>query len=97
MQRLLDAAGFAYTGCDARGSDLCFDKWRTRQAVSAMGVAVAPGRHFLASNKPAAATIAAELGGQVVLKPNRQGSSVGLQIVSTKAGLEIAHACDFIV
>ncbi len=90
MQRLLDAAGFSYSGCDARGSDLCFDKWRTRQAVSAMGVQVAPGRHFLAGNKPAAATLASELGEQVVLKPNRQGSSVGLQIVSSKAGLEIA-------
>ena len=39
MQRLLDAAGFSYGGCDAKGSDLCFDKWRTRQSVSAMGVA----------------------------------------------------------
>ena len=90
MQRLLDGAGFAYSGCDTRGSDLCFDKWRTRQTVSAMGVAVAPGRHFLANQKPTVANLALELGDQVVLKPNRQGSSVGLQIVSSKAGLEIA-------
>lgn len=90
MQRLLDNAGIAYSGCDAKGSELCFDKWRTRQAVSALGVAVAPGRNFLASGKPTAATLAAELGEQVVLKPNRQGSSVGLQIVSSRAGLEIA-------
>jgi len=90
MQGLLDAAGFSYSGCDAKGSELCFDKWRTRQAVSAMGVAVAPGRHFVASAKPNAATLSSELGDQVVLKPNRQGSSVGLQIVSSRAGLEIA-------
>ena len=90
MQGLLDAAGFSYSGCDAKGSALCFDKWRTRQAVSAMGVAVAPGRHFLANAKPNAAALSAELGDQVVLKPNRQGSSVGLQIVSSRAGLEIA-------
>lgn len=90
MQRLLDAAGFSYTGCDARSSDLCFDKWRTRQSVSAMGVPVAPGRNFPASQKPTAAALVAELGEQVVLKPNRQGSSVGLQIVSSKVGLEIA-------
>ncbi|HEY8995606.1 MAG TPA: D-alanine--D-alanine ligase [Lacunisphaera sp.] len=90
MQRLLDAAGFSYGGCDAKGSELCFDKWRTRQSVSAMGVQVAPGRHFFATQKPAAATLNAELGDQVVLKPNRQGSSVGLQIVSSKVGLEIA-------
>ena len=90
MQRLLEAAGVAYAGCDAKGSDLCFDKWRTRQAVSAMGVQVAPGRHFSATAKPTAAALTAELGEQVVLKPNRQGSSVGLQIVTTKVGLEIA-------
>jgi D-alanine-D-alanine ligase len=90
MQRLLEAAGIAYTGCDAKGSELSFDKWRTRQAVSAMGVQVAPGRNFLASAKPTAASLVAELGEQVVLKPNRQGSSVGLQIVSSKVGLEIA-------
>lgn len=90
MQRLLDAAGFSYTGCDARSSDLCFDKWRTRLSVSAMGVPVAPGRSFTAKDKPTAAALAAELGEQVVLKPNRQGSSVGLQIVSSRVGLEIA-------
>src|SRR5438128_1647096 len=50
MQFLLDAGGFAYSGCDAKGSDLCFDKWRTRQSVSAMGVQVAPGRHFPAGS-----------------------------------------------
>lgn len=92
MQRLCEAAGLAYAGCDAAGSDLCFDKWRTRQSVAAMGVAVAPGRFFAAADKPSAATLAAELGPQVVLKPNRQGSSVGLQIVTTPAGLQIALA-----
>lgn len=90
MQRLLEAAGVAYAGCDAKGSELCFDKWRTRQAVSALGVQVAPGRSFTMANKPTAAALVAEYGEQVVLKPNRQGSSVGLQIVTTKVGLEIA-------
>ena len=92
MQRLLEGAGIAYAGCDARGSELAFDKWRTRQAVSAMGVVVAPGRQFFAADKPTAAALSAELGEQVVLKPNRQGSSVGLQIVTSKVGLEIALA-----
>ena len=90
MQRLMDEAGVFYAGCDAKGSDLTFDKWRTRQTVSAMGVQVAPGRNFPAARKPTAAALSAELGEQVVLKPNRQGSSVGLQIVTSKVGLEIA-------
>ena len=92
MQRLLEGAGIAYAGCDARGSELAFDKWRTRQAVSAMGVVVAPGRQFLAADKPTAAALSADLGEQVVLKPSRQGSSVGLQVVTSKVGLEIALA-----
>jgi D-alanine-D-alanine ligase len=90
MQRLLDAAGVQYTGCDAKGSDICFDKWRTRLSVSAQGVQVAPGRNFDATDKPSAAALTTEFGEQVVLKPNRQGSSVGLQIVTSKVGLEIA-------
>jgi D-alanine-D-alanine ligase len=90
MQRLLDAGGFSYAGCDARSSDLTFDKWRTRLSVSAMGVQVAPGRCFPADRKPTAAALVAEFGDQVVLKPNRQGSSVGLQSVSSRVGLEIA-------
>jgi D-alanine-D-alanine ligase len=90
MQQLLEAAGVCYAGCDARSSDLTFDKWRTRQTVSAMGVPVAPGRLFTATSKPTAAALADELGEQVVLKPNRQGSSVGLQVVTSQVGLEIA-------
>ncbi|HKB56556.1 MAG TPA: D-alanine--D-alanine ligase [Lacunisphaera sp.] len=90
MQRLMEATSVCYAGCDARSSDLCFDKWRTRQTVSAMGVQVAPGRHFTAVNKPTATELAAEFGEQIVFKPNRQGSSVGLQIVTSKVGLEIA-------
>jgi D-alanine-D-alanine ligase len=90
MQRLCDAAGLVYAGCDAAGSDLCFDKWRTRQSVTAMGVTVAPGRCFRADQKPTAASLVADLGPQIVLKPNRQGSSVGLQIVTSPAGLQIA-------
>jgi D-alanine-D-alanine ligase len=90
MQRLLEQAGVAYAGCDAKSSELTFDKWRTRQTVSAQGVQVAPGRVFQASAKPTAAALSAEFGEQVVLKPNCQGSSVGLQIVTSKVGLEIA-------
>lgn len=90
MQRLYEAAGVPFAGCDAKASELCFNKWRTRQVVSAVGVPVAPGRCFEAGNKPRAAELAQVLGDSVVLKPNRQGSSVGLQIVNTRAGLEIA-------
>ena len=38
MQRLLDAAGVAYAGCDAASSVLTMDKTRTKEAVAKRGV-----------------------------------------------------------
>ena len=70
---------------DAAASDLTFDKWRTRRSVSAAGVQVAPGCSFPSTEKPTAAALGRDFGDQIVLKPNRQGSSVGLQIVSSSA------------
>jgi D-alanine-D-alanine ligase len=88
MQRLLDAAGVGYAGCDANGSAVTFDKQRTKQAVSARGVRVAPGFTFTAARKPAADELVARLGEQVVFKPNASGSSVGLAICGRRAEVE---------
>src|SRR5579859_6795781 len=41
MQRLLDAAGATYAGCDAASSALTMDKARTKETVAARGVGVA--------------------------------------------------------
>ncbi|HXA14246.1 MAG TPA: D-alanine--D-alanine ligase [Opitutaceae bacterium] len=90
MQRLLDAAGASYAGCDATASALCMDKTATKQRVSAPGVGVVPGVCFDAASKPEASALAAKLGGDVVFKPNDEGSSVGLQIVSGRAEITAA-------
>ncbi len=80
MQRLLDAAGVTYAGCDAVGSALTMDKTRTKAAAAARGVGVAKGISFAAAAKPTADAVIAQLGGQVVVKPNAEGSSVGLTV-----------------
>ena len=87
MQRLLDLAGVEYAGCDAAGSALCFNKQRTKDAVGAEGVRVCPGVAFLSNRRPSAASIVAQLGDQLVLKPNCSGSSVGLHVISSPAQL----------
>jgi D-alanine-D-alanine ligase len=92
MQRLLDRAGIHYAGCDAACSALTMDKDRTKQAVAARGVAVARGLTFNADQKPTAAKVAAELGEDVVLKPNDQGSSVGLRMITQRVELEAGLA-----
>jgi D-alanine-D-alanine ligase len=88
MQRLLDAAGVQYGGCDATSSALTMDKTRTKQAVAARGVPVIPGIQFEAASKPNAEAVVARLGEKLVVKPNAEGSSVGLSLVSSKAELE---------
>ena len=90
MQRLLDAAGGAYSGCDAASSALTMDKALTKRTVSARGVPVVDGIAFDAASKPSAADVAGRLGTRVVVKPNSEGSSVGLHLVEDRAGLEAA-------
>ena len=92
MQRLLDAAGCEYAGCDAASSELTMDKTRTKDAVAAAGLRVIPGVKFAAAAKPAVAEVTAKFGEHVVLKPNDEGSSVGLRIIGSRAELAEALA-----
>ncbi len=87
MQRLLDTAGIAYAGCDAAGSALTMDKSRTKQTAASRGVRVAGEVVFNAAKKPTADEVVARFGERVVVKPNDQGSSVGLAIIESRAEL----------
>jgi D-alanine-D-alanine ligase len=84
MQRLLDAAGVQYGGCDAASSALTMDKKRTKDAAAARGVAVIKGMTFSGTAKPDADSVIASLGANLVVKPNAEGSSVGLSLVSSR-------------
>ena len=77
VQRRLDALGVAYTGCDAEASRIAFDKVLTKQRCVAAGV---PTAKFIVINSNKAAWPKG-WNPPVVLKPVRQGSSVGLQFV----------------
>jgi D-alanine-D-alanine ligase len=92
MQRLLDQAGVSYAGCDAAASALTMDKVATKAAAAARGVHVAAQLAFTAANKPSADEVIAALGGQVVIKPSDEGSSVGLTVATDRAVLEQALA-----
>jgi len=92
MQRLLDAAGGAYAGCDAASSELTMDKALAKETVASRGVRVADAIVFEAGAKPQAQEVAQRLGIRVVVKPNNQGSSVGLSVVGDRNGLESALA-----
>jgi D-alanine-D-alanine ligase len=87
MQRLLEAAGCQFAGCDATASALTMDKTLTKQAVSARGVQVAKGITFSGDSKPTVERVIAELGENLVVKPNAEGSSVGLSLLSSADAL----------
>jgi D-alanine-D-alanine ligase len=81
VQRHLDRLGVPYTGCDAEASRVAFDKVLTKQCCVAAGVPTA--RFVVAAS--AATPWPAGWRPPVVLKPVRQGSSVGLQFVDDAA------------
>jgi D-alanine-D-alanine ligase len=60
------------------------DKSRTKAAVAARGVTVVPGITFEATAKPTAREVVAQLGASLVVKPNNEGSSVGLSLIATE-------------
>jgi len=90
MQQLLDAAGIHYAGCGAAASALTMDKQRTKATAAAVGVAGPRGLCFSAKAIPNAAEVVAQLGGKLVLKPNAEGSSVGLRLIEGEAELSAA-------
>ena len=90
MQRLLDLAGIGYAGCDAASSALTMDKAKTKALAASRGVRGADAVLFLADAKPDAADLLARLGEEIVLKPNCEGSSVGLTIA--RGGAELSAA-----
>lgn len=91
-QEFFEAHQLAYTGSGAKASRLCFNKAKTKEAARAQNMSLASEllvhfgsvesvnklRKFFSDKK------------KIVLKPNANGSSFGLFIVSTEAELERA-------
>jgi D-alanine-D-alanine ligase len=77
VQEQLEKLGVPYTGCDPEASRIAFDKVLTKQRCVAAGVPTAKFEVF------DSAAVSWPIGWTppVILKPVRQGSSVGLQFV----------------
>lgn len=77
VQRQLDDLGVPYTGCDAQSSRIAFDKVLTKQRFIQAGVPTA--RYFTVESHDA--TLPNDFRPPLIVKPSRQGSSVGLKFV----------------
>jgi D-alanine-D-alanine ligase len=94
LQALLDMTGIPYTGSGHLASGTAMDKDVSKRLFRAAGVPTPDW--FMAPASPEA--VEAQLGYPVVVKPNKQGSTVGLTVVKSpeelRAAIETAFRYD---
>jgi len=83
LQKILERRGIAYTGDGIRASEIAFDKIRTKEKFQEHGVTTPPWEVIHPGQRP---TIALP----IIVKPPRQGSTVGVVIVKNESELESA-------
>lgn len=84
IQEILEAAGVPYTGSDADASRLAFSKSASKERFAQHGVAT-PESVLIHETDDAAriSRQAARIGFPLVVKPDAQGSSIGVSLVQT--------------
>lgn len=97
LQGALQQLGIPYTGSGVLGSALAMDKVHTKQVWQCLGLPtakykIAEKRHF---DVGSCGAIMHELGNIVMVKPAREGSSIGMAKVTSAKQLETAVAKAF--
>lgn len=93
VQGALQTLGIPFTGSGVMASALAMDKWRTKLVWQAAGVptpkfcVLTPGLDF--------ADVIDELGLPLIIKPAREGSSIGVSKVETAAEFSVAFEAAF--
>ena len=88
MQEICEKKKLVFTGCDSKVSRLAFDKAGSKKALKQAKVPVPDAIEFKGAGQSAAIDSKLKMmGNKFVIKPVRQGSSVGIEIVE---GLEKA-------
>ncbi len=86
LQQVFEDRGLVYTGCGPEASRLAFDKMASKRLFAAAGVAVPAVVEFAPGDDPAGLDgQLKKLGERFVVKPIRQGSSVGVHVVKSRS------------
>ena len=88
VQKILERRGVSYTGSDAVASALAFDKERAKSAF--LKAKIPTPRYEVIAGRRGNHRRLAEMDVPLVIKPARQGSSVGITIVRDAAQLDKA-------
>ena len=95
VQRILEDRGLCYTGSNSRASELAFDNAASKEAFRSAGIKVA-GDVLINKGveEPELYERISKFGEKFVIKPIKQGSSVGVEIVSgAEAACKAANRC----
>ncbi len=99
IQSLLELRGIPYTGSGVKSSSMASDKSTSKTIFSSSGILTPPWTLLSKSelsNDELTKEIRKQFGKQIVIKPNDQGSTIGLSIIldgnldDIKSGLELA-------
>ncbi len=93
VQGVLETMGIPYTGSGVMASALAMDKWRTKLVWLASGIPT-PKYHLLTAQTDFASVIG-DLGLPLIVKPAREGSSIGVTKVHSVAELSAAFQLAF--
>lgn len=89
VQGALEYLGIPYTGSGVMASAIAMDKWRTKLLWQAAGVPTPPYQLMTARTDPAA--LAEQLGLPLMVKPAREGSSIGMSKVTSVEKISPAY------
>jgi D-alanine-D-alanine ligase len=90
VQGALEAMQIPYTGSGVMASALAMDKWRTKLVWQATGIPTP--RYAVVDAASDWAALVKELGLPLIVKPAREGSTIGITRVDTASGLPEAYA-----
>lgn len=99
VQGALELLGLPYTGSGVMASAVAMDKWRTKMIWQAAGIPTP--RYAMLDEHTDLLAVAQDLGLPLIIKPCREGSTIGLTKVTQKeqltAAYELAAQCDALV
>lgn len=88
VQGALELMGLPYTGSGVMASALAMDKWRTKLLWEAVGISTP--RHALLNAQSDLDAVIKALGLPLIVKPSREGSTIGLTKVTAAGDLRAA-------
>ena len=89
VQGALELMGLPYTGSGVMASALAMDKWRTKLLWQAAGIKTP--RYAVLDEQSDLAAVVKELGLPLIVKPSREGSTIGLSKVMVEEDLQAAY------